>query len=116
MLLHWPMGNPKVMWQTLERLYKRGVFRAIGVSNFYPHTFSLITEGAEVMPVVNQCETHVLYQQRKMMEYLKPYNVALEAWSPLADEYCHGNIGIAAVLQHRKTIINFRDMFVTFEK
>ena len=36
MLLHWPMGNPKVMWQTLERLYKRGVFRAIGVSNFYP--------------------------------------------------------------------------------
>ena len=36
--------------------------------------------------------------------------------SVLADEYCHGNIGIAAVLQHRKTIINFRDMFVTFEK
>ena len=70
MLLHWPMGNPKVMWQTLERLYKRGVFRAIGVSNFYPNTFSWIAEGAEVMPVVNQCETHVLYQQRKMMEYL----------------------------------------------
>ena len=40
---------------------------------------------AKVMPVVNQCETHVLYQQRKMLEYLKPYNVALEAWSPLAE-------------------------------
>lgn len=85
MLLHWPMGNPVVMWQTLEELYQKGVFRAIGVSNFYPHTFSLIAEGAEVMPVINQCETHVLYQQRKMMEYLKPYNVALEAWSPLAE-------------------------------
>ena len=36
-------------------------------------------------PVVNQCETHVLYQQRKMLEYLKPYNTALEAWSPLAE-------------------------------
>ena len=35
---------------------------------------------------------------------------------PLADDHCHGNIGIAAVLQHRKTIINFRDMFVEFEK
>ena len=35
--------------------------------------------------------------------------------SALADEYCHGNIGIAAVLQHRKTILNFRDMFVKFE-
>lgn len=36
--------------------------------------------------------------------------------SSLADDHCHGNIGIAAVLQHRKTIINFRDMFVKFEK
>jgi len=36
--------------------------------------------------------------------------------STLADEHCHGNIGIAAVLQHRKTILNFRDMFVKFEK
>ena len=34
----------------------------------------------------------------------------------LADEHCHGNIGIAAVLQHMKTILNFRDMFVRFEK
>ena len=36
--------------------------------------------------------------------------------STLADEHCHGNIGIAAVLQHKKTILNFRDMFVKFEK
>lgn len=36
--------------------------------------------------------------------------------STLADEHCHGNIGIAAVLQHRKTILNFRDMFVKFNK
>ena len=85
MLLHWPVGNPLVMWQTLEELYRKGIFRAIGVSNFYPHTFSLIADVADVPPVVNQCETHVLYQQRKMLEYLKPYDVALEAWSPLAE-------------------------------
>ena len=85
MLLHWPVGNPTVMWQTLEELYKKGVFRAIGVSNFYPNTFPMIVDGAEEMPVVNQCETHVLYQQRKMLEYLQPFNVALEAWSPLAE-------------------------------
>ena len=36
--------------------------------------------------------------------------------SSLVDDHCHGNIGIAAVLQHRKTILNFRDMFVNFEK
>ena len=72
MLIHWPVGNPTVMWHTLEELYEQGVFKAIGVSNFYPNTFP-------------QCETHVLYQQRKMLEYLKPYNTALEAWSPLAE-------------------------------
>ena len=63
----------------------QGVFKAIGVSNFYPNTFPKIVNDAKVMPVVNQCETHVLYQQRKMLEYLKPYNTALEAWSPLAE-------------------------------
>jgi len=85
MLLHWPVGNPKVMWQTLEELYREGRFRAIGLSNFYPNTFPQIVNGAKVVPVVNQCEAHVLYQQRKMLEYLKPYDVALEAWSPLAE-------------------------------
>lgn len=85
MLLHWPVGKPAVMWHALEELYGQGLFRAIGVSNFYPNTFPAIVSGAKVMPVVNQCETHVLYQQRKMMDYLQPYNVALEAWSPLAE-------------------------------
>ena len=70
MLIHWPVGNPTVMWHTLEDLYKQGI---------------KIVNGAKVMPVVNQCETHVLYQQRKMLEYLKPYDTALEAWSPLAE-------------------------------
>lgn len=85
MLLHWPVGNPAVMWRTLEELYAQGLFKAIGVSNFYPNTFPMIVKDAKVMPVVNQCEAHVLYQQRKMKEYLKPYDVALEAWSPLAE-------------------------------
>ena len=91
MLLHWPVGRPQVMWQTLEELYHEGLFRAIGVSNFYPNTFPLIVDNAEVMPAVNQCEVNVLYQQRAMMEYLKPYHVAFEAWSPLAE----GRHGIA---------------------
>ena len=85
MLIHWPVGNPTVMWHTLEELYEQGMFKAIGISNFYPNTFPKIVNGAKVMPVVNQCETHVFYQQRKMLEYLKPYDVAFEAWSPLAE-------------------------------
>lgn len=106
MLLHWPVGKPDVMWHTLEQMYKEQLFRAIGVSNFYPNTFPLIANGASIMPVVNQCECSVLYQQRKMMEYLKPHNVALEAWSPLA-EGRHGipsNATLAAIgMRHGKT-------------
>ena len=60
MLIHWPVGNPTVMWHTLEELYEQGLFKAIGVSNFYPNTFPKIVNDAKVMPVVNQCETHVL--------------------------------------------------------
>ena len=85
MLIHWPVGNPKVIWKTLEELYAKGMFRAIGLSNFYPNTFQNIIDEAIVTPAVNQCETHILYQQRKMIEYMIPYNVALEAWSPLAE-------------------------------
>lgn len=85
MLIHWPVGRPVVMWKALEELYRQGAFRAIGVSNFYPNTFPMIVEAAEVMPVVNQCETSVFYQQREMIKYLQPHNVALEAWSPLAE-------------------------------
>ena len=55
MLIHWPVGNPTVMWHTLEELYEQGVFKAIGVSNFYPNTFPKIVNDAKVMPVVNQC-------------------------------------------------------------
>ena len=85
MLIHWPVGNPVIMWKTLEELYQKGVFRSIGVSNFYPNTFPQIASMAKIMPVLNQCESHVFYQQRKMLEYLRAYNVELEAWSPLAE-------------------------------
>ena len=70
MLIHWPVGNPTVMWHTLEELYEQGLFKSIGVSNFYPNTFPKIVNDAKVMPVVNQCETHVLYQQRKITVFV----------------------------------------------
>lgn len=92
MLLHWPVGDPPVMWRALEELYRQGVLRAIGVSNFYPATFERIMAGATVTPAVNQCETHVLYQQRAMVDYLRPRDVALMAWSPLAE----GRHGLAS--------------------
>lgn len=85
MLIHRPVGRPKVMWRTLETLYKEGLFRTIGVSNFYTSTLPEILDGAEVLPVVDQCEASALYQQRAMLKYLEPYPIALEAWRPLVE-------------------------------
>lgn len=64
----------------------------------------------------------------KEVKVIRPFSLAIgnmpvrlveavvDEESPLADEHCYGNIGMAAVLQHRKTILNFQDMFVKFEK
>ena len=46
---------------------------------------------------------------------IKLVEAIVDEESTLTDEHCYGNVGIAAVLQYRKTILNFRDMFVKFE-
>ena len=56
------------------------------------------------------------FQAISAQQPIRLVEAVVDPESPLADDHCHGNIGIAAVLQHRKTIINFRDMFVKFEK
>ena len=56
------------------------------------------------------------FQAISAQQPIRLVETVVDEESTLADDHCHGNIGIAAVLQHRKTIINFRDMFVKFEK
>ncbi len=68
-----------------------------------------------IIIISNNCCFLFLYIRTRSKKIRKQKAVVDEE-STLADEHCHGNIGIAAVLQHRKTIINFRDMFVKFEK
>ena len=58
MLLHQPFCD-----RALEKVYKEGKLRAIGVSNFYPDHFIYITNNMEIVPAVNQVETHVFNQQ-----------------------------------------------------
>ena len=50
-------------YRALEKVYKEGKLRAIGVSNFYPDHFIYITNNMEIVPAVNQVETHVFNQQ-----------------------------------------------------
>jgi len=84
-LIHWPVqGKYKDTWKALEKLYKDGKIRAIGVSNFQVHHLEDLIADAEVKPMVNQIEFHPLLTQTEVREYCKKKGIQVEAWSPLA--------------------------------
>ena len=84
LLVHQPFGDYYGTYRAMEKAYKAGKARAIGLSNFYDARFVDLTENMEVKPAVVQLETHVFSQQLKMRELMKEYGTRLMAWSPLA--------------------------------
>ncbi|MCL6521904.1 MAG: aldo/keto reductase [Firmicutes bacterium] len=83
-LIHWPVpGRYKETWRALERLYREGRARAIGVSNFQIHHLEDLLAGAEVAPMVNQVECHPRLQQRELLDFCRAHAIQLEAWAPL---------------------------------
>ncbi|WPP41678.1 aldo/keto reductase [Paenibacillus hunanensis] len=84
-LIHWPVkGKYKDSWRAMEKLYKDGRIRAIGVSNFQPHHLDDLLADAEVVPAVNQVEFHPLLTQNELLDYCAQKGIQVEAWSPLA--------------------------------
>ncbi|WP_322907349.1 aldo/keto reductase [Paenibacillus campi] len=84
-LIHWPVkGKYKDSWRAMEKLYKDGRIRAIGVSNFQPHHLDDLLADAEVTPAVNQVEFHPLLTQNELLDYCVQKGIQVEAWSPLA--------------------------------
>ncbi|MBJ6360379.1 aldo/keto reductase [Paenibacillus sp. GCM10012307] len=83
-LIHWPVkGKYKDTWRALEKLYKDGLVRSIGVSNFHVHHLEDLLDGSDVKPMVNQVEYHPLLTQKPLLAFCKDHNIQLEAWSPL---------------------------------
>lgn len=82
-LLHQAMKDYFSAYRAMEDAYKKGKLRAIGVSNFYPHTLTNFCETVEIRPMVNQIETHPFFTQEPALETMKYYNVVPEAWAPL---------------------------------
>lgn len=84
-LIHWP-GKDKFVdtWRALEKLYREGLVRAIGVSNFKPHHLQTLMDKSEEKPVINQVELHPYFQQKELREFCKEHDIVVEAWSPLA--------------------------------
>lgn len=82
-LLHQAMRDYFAAWRGLERAYKEGKLKAIGVSNFYPNILTNFCETVEIKPAVNQIETHPWYVQQQALDVAKYYGVIVEAWAPL---------------------------------
>ncbi|UFJ39479.1 aldo/keto reductase [Brevibacillus humidisoli] len=83
-LVHWPVkGKYKETWRALEKLYKDGHVRAIGVSNFQVHHLEDLMADSEVVPMVNQVEFHPLLTQQELRTFCRQHSIQLEAWSPL---------------------------------
>lgn len=92
-LIHWPKPTPDYedwkqldldTWRALEKLYKEGKVRAIGVSNFLPHHLDNILENCEVKPMVDQIEYHAGYTQEATVQYCKQHGILVQAWSPIS--------------------------------
>ena len=85
MLLHQPFCDRYGAYRALESAYKEGKVRAIGVSNFYPDHFIDLASNVEIVPAVNQVETHVFDQQIEAQGYMKEFGTHMMAWAPLAE-------------------------------
>lgn len=85
MLIHQPFGDYYGTYRAMEEAYKAGKLRAIGVSNFFADRFIDLCHNVEVMPAVNQVETHVFHQQAELHAIMDKYGVVHESWGPFAE-------------------------------
>ena len=90
-LIHWPAVAKQYdnweeinlsTWRAMTELYRQGLIRAIGVSNFMPHHLAALME-TDVIPAVNQIEFHPGQMQDETLQFCRAHNILVEAWSPL---------------------------------
>ncbi len=84
-LIHQPFGDVYGEWRAMEELYKQGKIKAIGVSNFQPDRLIDLIIHNEIVPAVNQIETHPFHQQIDTQKFLQEQNVQIESWGPFAE-------------------------------
>jgi diketogulonate reductase-like aldo/keto reductase len=84
-LIHQPYGDIYSSWRAMEDLYREGRIKAIGVSNFHPDRVMDLILHNNVVPAVNQIETHPFCQQIETQNFLQENNVQIESWGPFAE-------------------------------
>lgn len=106
-LMHQPFGDVYGEWRAMQDLYKAGRVRAIGVSNFHPDRLIDLIIHNEIVPAVNQVETHPFHQQIETHEFLQENNVQIESWGPFAEgknNIFHNELLLSIAKKYNKSI------------
>lgn len=83
LLIHQPAGNYVAGYKLMEKAYKEGKVRAIGLSNFAAAQIQEILDICEVKPAILQTEVHPYSQEQELKEFLAKENMVIQAWYPL---------------------------------
>ena len=116
-LIHQPYGDVYGAWRAMEELYREGVIKAIGVSNFHPDRIMDFIVHHEVAPAVNQIETHPFHQQVEAQQFLAENNIQIESWAPFAEgknNIFHGedSLDYALTLEKLKTLFGIETLML----
>jgi 2,5-diketo-D-gluconate reductase A len=84
-LIHQPLGDYYGEWRAMQQLYRDGRTRAIGVSNFHPDRLVDLIDHNEIVPAVNQIETHPFHQRGVDQDLMRGRDVQIESWGPFAE-------------------------------
>jgi 2,5-diketo-D-gluconate reductase A len=84
-LIHQPYGDVHGSWTAMEELYFEKKVRAIGVSNFHPDRLMDLIVHHEIIPTVNQIETHPFHQQVETQQFLQENGIQIQSWGPFAE-------------------------------
>jgi 2,5-diketo-D-gluconate reductase A len=106
-LIHQPFGDVYGSWRAMEELYHEGKIKAIGVSNFYADRLVDLITHNEVVPAVNQVETHPFCQQVESAKLMKENNVQIESWAPFAEgknDIFQNEILVSIAEKHNKSV------------
>ena len=106
-LIHQPYGDVFGSWRAMEELYSEGRIKAIGVSNFHPDRVMDFMVHNEVVPAVDQIETHPFHQQVETQKFLTENNIQIESWGPFAEgknNIFRNEVLVSIAEKHGKTV------------
>jgi len=106
-LIHQPYGDVYGSWRAMEELYREGLIKAIGVSNFHPDRVMDFIVHNEIVPAIDQIETHPFHQQMETQKFLEENQVQIESWGPFAEgknNIFHNELLLSIAQKHGKSV------------